>query len=91
VILVLQENLEFVLRILSIPGSDGGILEVEESLQTRTDEPGDGRSRVLWKSLCGRNNVTYWMSTIRETHDIWEVTKQGNEHTDPAAPLHKTD
>jgi hypothetical protein len=28
------------------------------------------------------------MGTIRETHDVGEVTKQGNEHTDPAAPLH---
>ena len=91
VILALQETLERPLRTFSTLRGDGGILEAEASEQIRIDVPKEHGSMVLWKSFCGRKNVTYWMGTIRETHDRREVTKQGNEHTDPAAPLQKTD
>jgi len=90
-ILALQERLELPLRIFSTLRSDGGILEAEASVQIRIDVPEEDKSRVHWKSFCGRKNVTYWMGTIRETHDVGEVTQQGNEHTDPVAPLHQTD
>ena len=77
VILPLRESFESWLR-LSILRNNGSIPEVETILQNRTDEPGDGVSRVFRKSLFGSKNVTYWMGAIGETHDLREVTKQGN-------------